>query len=134
MNAEILQQVNDLELKYRERQEAFWQRMFMGCTGFVAVVAPLSLQVEMSRNARTCLAIAVVATAFCALCVVPLLYGSVRWHKELYKHGWMVARGMSEKMEFSPVDVTRIELCCIVLSAVLVIVAIGCLAGACFCA
>ena len=75
-----------------------------------------------------------VATALCALCVVPLLYGSVRWHKELYKHGRRVARGMSEEMDFSPVDTKRVELCCITFSAVLIVVAIGCLVGACFCA
>lgn len=129
----VMQQVNDLELKYRDKQESFWQRMFMGCTGFVAVVTPLSLQVSMPKGARICLAIAVAATALCALFMVPLLYSSVRWHKGLFNYGLRVARGMSEKMDFSPIDTTRLERCCNVLSMCLFVVAIGCLVCACFC-
>ena len=74
----VMQQLNDLELKYRDKQESFWQRMFMGCTGFVAVVVPLSLRVNMPSSARIFLVIAVSAIALCVLCIVPLLYGSVR--------------------------------------------------------
>ena len=55
----VMQQVNDLELKYRVKQETFWQRMFMGCTGFVAVVVRLSLRVNMPSSARICLVISV---------------------------------------------------------------------------
>ena len=126
----VMQQVNDLELKYRDKRETFWQRMFMGCTGFVAVVTPLSLQVAMPRNARICLAIAVAATALCALGIVPLLYGSVRWHKTLFEHGQKVVRGESYDLNFSPVDVTRLEQCGKVLASVAIIVAVICLACA----
>ena len=38
------QLANELELKYWDKRETFWQRMFIGCSGFVAVVTPLYLQ------------------------------------------------------------------------------------------
>ena len=123
----LMQQVNDLELKYRDKQETFWQRMFMGCTGFVAVVAPLSLQIEMSRNARMCLSITVVATALCTLCMVPLLYGSVRWHKALFEQGQKIVRGESSDLDFSPAEIKGLERCCEALALVAITVAVVCL-------
>ena len=123
----VMQQVNDLELKYRDKQESFWQRMFMGCTGFVAVVTPLSLQVSMPNGARICLAIAVAATALCALSIIPLLYSSVRWHKVLFEHGQKVARGESVDLDFSPVSTTGLERYGKALATVTIFVALVCL-------
>ena len=123
----LLQQINDLELKYRDKQETFWQRMFMGCTGFVAVVAPLSLQVNMSSGARICLAIAVAAIALCVLCIVPLLYSSVRWHKALFEHGQKIARGESVDLDFSPVVATGLERYGKAFATIAIFVALACL-------
>ena len=123
----VMQQVNDLELKYRDKQETFWQRMFMGCTGFVAVVAPMSLRSNMPSGVRICLVIAVSAIALCVLCIVPLLYSSVRWHKALFEHGQRVARGVSVEYDFSPVNITALERRCMVCSFLLVLIALVCL-------
>ena len=128
----LLQQVNDLELKYRDKQETFWQRMFMGCTGFVAVVAPLSLQVNMPRGARICLSIAVIAMAFCVICHIPLLFRSVRWHRELFGHGRRLARGEATELDFSSNDSTPLERCYMVLAFISVVVAMSCLVFAYF--
>lgn len=123
----VMQQVNDLELKYRDKQETFWQRMFMGCTGFVAVVAPMSLRSNMPSGVRVCLVIAVSAIALCVLCIVPLLYSSVRWHKALFEHGQKVARGESVEYDFSPATITGLERLCMMCSASLVLIALVCL-------
>lgn len=127
----LMQQVNDLELKYHDKQDAFWQCVFMGCTGFVAVVAPLSIQIDISRGVRWCFFGAVASAALCALCLIPLLYNSVRWHRELFEHGRKVARGESNILDFSPADVTRWERRFMAVAFVSIAVALACLVATC---
>ena len=127
----VMQQVNDLELKFRDKQETFWKHMFMCCTGFVAVITPMSLQIDMPTGARICLAIAVASIALCTLCIVPLLYSSVRCYKVLVEHGQKVARGESVDYDFSPVNSTGLERWCMKFSVLLILIALVCLTGAC---
>ena len=125
-----MQQVNDLELMYRDKQETFWQRMFMGCTGFVAVIVPLATQIDMTRCTRMCLFGAVAAVLVCILCIIPLLYCSVRWHRKLFEHGKKVAKGETSELEFSPAEMTRLERGCVVIAILAIIAAMLCLSCA----
>lgn len=126
-----MQLSNDLELKYRDKQESFWQRMFMGCTGFVAVVVPLAIQIDMPRCTRVCLFGAVASVSVCTLCIILLLYHSVRWRKKLFEKGRKVAKGEISALEFSSEDVSLLESGCMVLAILSMVVALGCLGAAC---
>ena len=127
----LMQQVNVLELEYYDKQDVFWQRMFTGCTGFVAIVIPLSIQIAMSRVTRWRLVGAVASAAICALCHIPLLYGSVRRRRELFEHGRKVARGESTVFDYSPPDITPCERCFKVATFVSIAVAMACLVATC---
>lgn len=126
----LRQQVNDIELKWHDKQEAFWQRMFMGCTGFVAVVTPLSIQVDMSRGVRWCLLGAVTTAALCALCHIPLLYSSVLWYRELLRHGRKLCKGLSTEFDFSPTSHERYERVCVLASFVTIALSLVCFIAA----
>ena len=127
----LKQQVNDLELKYYDKQEVFWQRMFTGCTGFVAIVMPLSIRIDMSREVRWCILGAVASAAICALCNIPLLYSTVRRHKELFEHGRNLARGETNTPDYSPQDSTLCERCFKAAAFVSIAVAMACLVATC---
>lgn len=127
----LMLQANDLELKYYDKQDAFWQRMFTGCTGFIAVVTPLSIRIDMSRGARWCLLGAMASAAICALCHIPLLYGSVRRHRELFEHGRKLVRGETPMSDYSPLDITPCERRFKAATFVSIAVAMACLVATC---
>jgi hypothetical protein len=127
----LMEQLNDLELKYRDKLETFWKHMFAGCSGFVAVVVPLMTKIGMSGGVKVCIFGAVVSSLICILSLIPLLYCSVRWHKELFEHGRKVIKGETSEIEFSPAGETRLERGCMVISILSIVIALGCLGGAC---
>jgi len=100
---------NDLELRYWDKRESFWQRMFLGCCGFVTVVTPLALMDQVPDKARHCLFGAVVMAAVCAALLIFQLRRSARCMWELVEQAKAIARCQSRCSEFTPQDMTRLE-------------------------
>ena len=123
------QLANELELKYWDKRETFWQRMFIGCSGFVAVVTPLSLQVSISDTARHCLFGAVIAAAICAVLLAVLLHRSTRWMHELQEKAKEVARGKCDASEYTPPALTEFEKLAAWGAAVAIVLALVCMVG-----
>ena len=123
------QLANELELKYWDKRETFWQRMFIGCSGFVAVVTPLSLQVSVTDTARHFLFGAVIAAAFCAVLLAIVLHRSTRWMYELQGKAKEVARGQCGANECNPPALTPFEKLAAWGATAAIVVALVCMAG-----
>ena len=123
------QLANELELKYWDKRETFWQRMFIGCSGFVAVVTPLSLQVTVSDTARHFLFGAVIAAAFCAVLLVVVLRRSMRCMNDLLKRAKKFARGQGGFNEYTPPALIIYEKLSAWGAAVAIVIALICMVG-----
>lgn len=123
------QLANELELKYWDKRETFWQRMFIGCSGFVAVVTPLSLQVSVSDSARHFLFGAVIAAALCAVLLVVVLRRSMRCMNDLLRQSKIIARGQGGFNEYTPPALTLYEKLSAWGAAVAIVIALVCMIG-----
>lgn len=121
---------NELELKYWEKRESFWQRIFMGCSGFVAVVTPIALQVSVPDKVRHYLFGAVIAAALCAVLLVGILYRSIRYMNELLEKAKESARSQGNVIETNPKQITTIEKLFALGSVAAIIIAFFCMIGA----
>lgn len=121
---------NELELRYWDKRETFWQRMFLGCSGFVAVVTPLALMEQVPNAARHFLFGAVAMAAVCAALLIVVLRRSTRCMADLVGKAKEIARHQFRCAEFTPPEMTILEKLAACGAAMSIVVALVCMVGA----
>lgn len=121
---------NELELKYWDNRETFWQRMFLGSSGFVAVATPLALAVNVADEARHFLFGAVATAAICAALLIVVMRRSTRCMEELVRKAKEVANGKCQCSEYTPQEMTKLERLAAFGAAVSIVAALVCMVGA----
>lgn len=84
---EAMQQLNKLEFHYYEKMGDFWKQLFLGCTGFIALVVPLTLSADIVSGPKRWLVFALFAVLVAAgALIIPLLKSAIVT-KKIFEYG-----------------------------------------------
>ena len=129
-NLNVLEQLNELEIKLWDKQDSFWKTVFAGLSGFWGVIVPLSLSKDIDGGARTWLLFAALCAFAASLCLIPVMWQSSRRLNDLIGAGKRFLRQEALSggvREFSPLPAMRCEKSCIAFSCLFVVAILVCL-------
>ena len=121
---EIKQQLNDLEFKMYERQDAFWCQIFQLAVAVLLVIPTLMMGESLTSIAKAFFLGAMIMGSVGIACMFPLLRRPFRQTKEIYDHGKKIMEGEETRLEITPIPSTRRELLCQRLSVIMCVFAL----------
>ena len=93
--------VNSLLLLFYEQITGFWKQLFLGCTGFVALVVPIAVNAEMPSNVKKLLLCSVVAATLAASGLIyPLVKGAINI-KKIHEEGRRILVNHSQMKDYA---------------------------------
>ena len=107
---EIRQQLNDLEIRMYDQQDAFWRQMFQLAVAVLTVIPSLVLGKELSLISKRLFVLSMIIGVVGLNLMFPLLRRPFRQTKEIYEHGRKIMAGEETRLEILPGLATRIEL------------------------
>lgn len=84
---ELIRTVNSLLLLFYDKITGFWKQLFLGCTGFVALVVPIAVNAVAPSAVNKLLLCSVAMAILAALCLIyPLVKGAINI-KKIHEEG-----------------------------------------------
>ena len=109
---ELIQAVNSLQLLYCDKITKFWQQLFLGCTGYVALAVPIAVKVEIPASAQRLLLFSVVVAILAALALIYPLAKGIMNIKAIHEEGrHMLIKYFHQKDSAPPYCTRGIVIC-----------------------
>lgn len=110
---EQIQTVNALLLLFYEKITSFWKQLFVGCTGFVALIVPIAISRDIPNAARKWMLGSVGVALLAAVAIIyPLIKGMLNI-KKIHESGRRMLKNAGFT-DYAPPYCTKTIVCCIV--------------------